>query len=229
MTPLSRASRWRIAIGASLLVAVLGAGIAAALYGGFTLASKDDDRDDDKTIIGAPARVSVENGTVILTLTAEEQKNAGIVTTSPAPAPARITALGYGTVLDAAALTDLGNRYADAESGVKAAEAKIAVSRAAFDRAKVLHRDQQNISTAELQGAQGSFEMDKAALSGAQSRLHALAASARQAWGNVLGAALIDHAPLMTDLVERRDYLVMVTLPPGGTASAPPETAPIPD
>lgn len=222
--PRSRAASWRSVVGAIVLVVALGGGIASILRG-FVAASKGDDEDDAASIIGAAARVTVKNGIVILTLNAKDQENAGIVTTRPVPAPARVAAVGYGTVVDAAALTDLSSRYSDAESGVRAAEARLAVSRAAFDRAKILHRDQQNISTAELQGAEGSFEVDKAALAGARSRLSTVAASARQAWGNVLGAALIDHAPLMTDLVERHDYLVVVTLPSGETTTAPSGTA----
>jgi len=133
--------------------------------------------------------------------------------------------IGFGTVLDAAPLTDLGNRYLEAETQVQTAVAKLAVSRAAFDRAKILHRDQQNISTAQLQGAEGSFEVDKAALAAAQSRLTSVVAGAQQAWGGVLGAALVDRAPLITALIERSDYLVRVTLPAGATIASPPDKA----
>jgi hypothetical protein len=76
-----------------------------------------------------------------------------------------------------------------------------------------------------LQGAEGSFEVDKAALSAAQSRLRSVAASARQAWGSVLGAALVDRTPLIAALIERSECLVRVTLSPGVTIATPPETA----
>ena len=61
---------------------------------------------------------------------------------------------------------------------MQTATAKLAVSRAAFERAKILYKDQQNISAAQLQGAEGSFEVDKAALAAAQSRL----ATAEDKW-----------------------------------------------
>jgi hypothetical protein len=128
-------------------------------------------------------------------------------------------------VLDAAPLTELSNRYLETETQVQTATAKLAVSRAAFERAKLLYKDQQNISAAQLQGAEGSFEVDKAALAAAQSRLRSVAASARQAWGSVLGAALVDRTPLVAALIERSDYLVKVTLSAGATIGTAPEMA----
>ncbi len=38
------------------------------------------------------------------------------------------------------------------------------------------------------------------------------------------GKALVDGAPLVENLIERRDYLVKVTLPPGKTLAKPPAT-----
>jgi hypothetical protein len=183
------------------------------------------DEDDAESVVHAPMRVTIKNGVVVLTLSAADQLNDGIVTTALAPAPENHVVIGYGSVLDAANLADLSNRYLGDESAVQTAQAKLAVSRAALERARVLHRDQQNISTAQLQDAEGNFEIDKAAFAAARSRRSTGAAGVRQAWGNVLGAALIGQTPLISDLIERRDYLVKVTLPPGATVAVPPITA----
>lgn len=196
--------------------ALLAAVIVAA---GLCATPGHGDEDDAESAVHAPMRVTVKNGVVVLTLSAADQRNDGIVTAEPQAAPARTEVEGYGTVLDAAGLTELSNRYAAAESAVATAEARLAVSRAAFDRAKVLHQDRENISTAEFQTAQGKFAVDKAELAAARSRLGTVAASARQDWGNALGEALIAHAPLVADLVDRRVYLVKVTLPPGVRAA----------
>jgi hypothetical protein len=162
----------------------------------------------------------MKDGMTVLTLSAADRRNSGIETARPDPPPARATIVAFGTVLDAAPLTDLSNRYLEAKTQVQTAGARLAVSRAAFERAKILHKDQQNISTAQLQGAEGSFEVDRAALVAAQFRLTSVAAAAQQAWGGVLGAAIIDRAPLLTRLIERRDYLIKVTLPPGAAMTA---------
>ncbi|MGH7092781.1 MAG: hypothetical protein ACREFB_04525, partial [Stellaceae bacterium] len=141
------------------------------------------DDDDAEGVVHAPMRATVENGVTVLTLSAADQHNDGIMTGKPMPAPAQTETEGYGSVLDAAGLTDLSNRYLLAESAVQTAKAKLAVSGAAYERAKILHGDRQNISTAELQAAQGAFAVNKAELAAAHSRLATVAASARQDWG----------------------------------------------
>ena len=223
MTLHGHAVGWRQIVGGILVAAALAGGSVAILHK-YLDSSSDTDQDQTEGIVDAPLRVSIKDGVVVLTLSAADQQNAGIGTIHPPTAPAQSTIVGYGTVLDAAALTELSNRYLDAESGVQTAEAKLAVSRAAFERAKVLHRDRQNISTAQLQDAEESFAVDREALAAARARLATVAATARQDWGNVIGAAVIDHAPLIADLIDRRGYLVKVTLP-SGTVTAPPESA----
>src|SRR5262249_28137561 len=100
-----------------------------------------------------------------------------------------------------------------------------AVARAAYERAKALHGDRQAVSTAQLQELEGKFKVETTALAAARSRLSNVAATARQSWGNVLGQALISQAPVIADLVERRDYLIKATLPAAETIAAPPTTA----
>lgn len=207
-----RFPRWR-----SLVVVLMTVSLAL----GGSIGVGQGDEDDTQNAVHAPARVEVQNGIVTLTITAAEQQNDGIVTAHPALAPVS-SVTGYGSVLNAGGLTELTGRYLDAQSAAQTAEAKLAVSRAAYYRAKTLHQDQQNISTAQLQDAEGAFKMDKAALAAAQSHLSNVVASAKQDWGSEIGQALIDQAPLITDLIERHDYLIMVTLPPGETIGTPP-------
>ncbi len=224
MTPGSLSPYRRRVIFAVLIVLALGAGLGSLLP---TLLApgKAEDEHKAESMLGPPSRVTVQDGVTILTLSAADRQDSGIETARPSPSPAQESVVGYGAVLDAAPLTELSNRYLDAETQVQTARARLAVSRGAFERAKNLYKDRQNISTAQLQGAEGSFEVDKAALEAARSRLTSVAASARQAWGSVLGAALIDRTPLMTRLIERADYLVKVTLPPGTAVARAPETA----
>src|SRR5207249_3174245 len=118
--------------------------------------------------LGPPARVGQKDGMAVLVVSAVEQQNSGIETARLAPAPVRETLAGYGTILDAAPLSDINSRHLDAETAVATATAKLAVSRAAVERARTLYNDRQNISAAQLQAAEGSFEVDKAALSAAR-------------------------------------------------------------
>jgi hypothetical protein len=221
--PLS-ADRRRV-VGAVVIALALAAG-TGLLAPPLVAPSRADDADKaESTVSPPPARVTTKNGLAVLTLSAAEQQASGIETARVQPAPARESVAGYGSVLDPAPLTELSNRYRAAENQVATATAKLAVSRGAFERAKILYKDRQNISAAQLQSAEGSFEVDKAVLDAAQSHLRSVAASARQAWGGVLGAALTDRNDQITRLIEREDYLVRVMLPPAAAVVTPPATA----
>ena len=77
----------------------------------------------------------------------------------------------------------------------------------------------------QLETTEGAFRTDEAALAAAQSQLRTLAATAQQEWGTVIGRAIIERSPVITRLIERTDFLVQVTLPPGETLTAPPAIA----
>ncbi|MFI4947715.1 MAG: efflux RND transporter periplasmic adaptor subunit [Alphaproteobacteria bacterium] len=215
----------RRVIGVVLIVLALGAG-TGLLAPRLLAPSRAEDADNaDRAASPKPPRVAMKNGLAVVTLSAAEQQASGIETARAAPAPAQDAVVGYGAVLDSAPLSELSNRYLAAESEVATATAKLAVSRGAFERAKILYKDRQNISAAQLEAAEGTFEVDRAMLDAAQSRLRGVAESARQAWGGVVGVALIERTVLITRLVEREDYLVRVTLPAGAAGATPPETA----
>lgn len=211
-------------VAAILLLLAIGAGLALISHA-YVGQTKADDSDDDESVANPPTRVTTKNGMSILTLSAEDVQNAGIECAALKPAPADKTVLGFATVLDPTALAALNNQYADADAKVKSATAKALISQAALQRAQVLYKDQQNISAAQLQSAQSNYDADEAALAAARARLSSVGGTARQAWGEVIGAALASHAPLVGDLIARRDYLLQVTLPPDVVISAPPQTA----
>lgn len=199
------------------------AGGAALIFENFLVAGADDD--DAEKATREPGRVSQRDGVTVITLDVATQQRGGIETAAAGQAPSQDTVFAYGSVLDAGALTDLGNRYLEAQAQVQTADAKLAVSRTALDRAKSLYHNQKTIALAQLQSAEGTFAVDQAALAAARSRVEMLSASALQAWGPLVGGALLDRSPLAMRLIEQREYLVKVTLPPGVSLIAPPETA----
>jgi hypothetical protein len=174
-----------------------------------------------------PLRVSTENGTPVITLDAATQRRNGIATSLPAPASYFEQVRAYATVLDLARLTDLSNSYANARAQQQTAQARLAASKTAFERALRLYRDQQNVSQAQLQAAEATSRADLAALAAADSQTRTLAATAQQEWGPVLGSALVEGSPMLGRLIDRRDLLLQVTLPPGVALPAPPATAAI--
>jgi hypothetical protein len=218
----SSVARQRLLAGILVLLA-FGGGLALISHAFVGQSNADDG--DDESVANPPTRVTMKNGMVVLTLNAADIQNAGIECSPLKPAPASETVLGFATVLDPTPLADLDAQYIDAEAQVKTASARLAISQAALQRAQVLYKDEQNVSIAQLQSAQSGFDADQSALAAARVHLDGVAGSARLAWGNELGAALIGHAPLIDDLIARSNYLVKVTLPPGVVIAAPPRTA----
>lgn len=206
-----------------LFAAAVILGAAGALPRSYAAGADRPGRDPDEReqAVKAPQRVSVEHGETVITLDADAQRRSGIelATLRNAAHPQRLRA--YATVLDSQPLTELRARYADAEGRLRTAQAKLAASKAAFERARTLYADHENISAARLQEAEASYRVDQANLAATQSRLRMLSAGAQQAWGPVLGRALTDVAPLAARLVERRDLLLQVTLPPGRSIVPP--------
>jgi hypothetical protein len=97
-------------------------------------------------------------------------------------------------VLDLARLTDLNNRYSNAEAQLRSVRAKIAASKPAFERAQRLYGNQQSVSLQALQSAEAAYRADEAAEASAESQVRTLSATAYQEWGAVLGKSLIEKS-----------------------------------
>src|SRR5215468_5502169 len=128
----------RLLVFAALLLVLLG-GAAWILYGPAIENRGGNDDDEAQGTVSPPPRVTIQSGGTVLTLNAATQHNGGIETAHPEPGPAQGYLVAYGTVLDAASLTDLENNYLDAKTKVQTADARLAVSGAAFERARMVH------------------------------------------------------------------------------------------
>ncbi len=200
--------------------------IVLAAVGWSVLGNRQEkDKGEDEQAAQAPSRLATDHGRPVIKLDAETEQESGIKTAVLASAPYQPQVRAYGMVLDLGALTELSNRYIGGKAQLQTAEAKLVASRTANARAQKLYKDQQNVSLAELQATEAAFRMDEAAVAAAQSQLGTLAATAYQDWGAVLGRALIEAAPMITRLIERQDFLIQVTLPPGVGLPAPPQMA----
>lgn len=180
---------------------------------------------DTEQPIKAPQRVSTQGGEPVITLDAVAQRNSGIATQRLANARYPQQLRGFGTVLDLQALTELANNSANARAQVATCRAKLAASQTAFERARDLYRDQQNMSAAQRQAAEAMFRTDQAGLAAAQSQLHTLAVTAELNWGPTLSQALLNATPLLSRLTTRTDVLLQVTLRPDQAVTRPPAGA----
>src|SRR6185295_10506698 len=116
--------------------------------------------------------------------------------------------------------------YASAKSQLQTTQAKLALSRAAFQRARALYQGlPQTISLAQFQTAEAGFQVDQASVVAAEAQLRALTQTAAQVWGPVFARALVEGAPILTRLIERQDVLVQLTLRPGELVAMPPVPA----
>ena len=189
------------------------------------LHARDTGEADRDQAVAAPRRIATEGGQLVLKLDPATQQRIGIETAPVRPTPYREELRAYGTVLDLTRLTELTNSYAAAKAQAQIAQAKLEASRTAFERAQRLYKDQQNVSAAQLQAAEAAFRSDQAALAAAESQIRTLAVTARQEWGPVLGQALATGTSEVQRLIEREEFLVQVTLPPGVILGSPPASA----
>ena len=211
---------------AKLLVAVAVVACCALLVWGFLKGRNEAAIEaDQERAIKVPIRVSNKNGDPVITLDAATQQRSGIETAALPSTPHPEELRAYGMVLDVARLTELSNNYANAKAQVQTAQAKLAMSKPAFDRAEKLFNETHVVSQAQLQAAEAAFGTDQASLAAAEALVRTLTATAYQEWGSVLGKSLVDESPMIKALIERQIFLLQITLPPGVTLPVRPATA----
>jgi hypothetical protein len=165
--------------------------------------------------IKPPLRVTMPpHGQPVVTVDAEAQAAIGLETFKPHAAPFQVQIRAFGTVLDLASLTSLNTNYVEAVSQLETAQAKLVASRPAHERARALY-DKNIGSLVQVQSTEAALVGDKAAVAAAQSKVRTLAATAIQEWGQVIGNGVVNSAPLIMRLIERRIFLLQITVPPG--------------
>jgi len=153
-------------------------------------------------------------GPPTLTLSPALQREAHIELAQPQAAPYQNVVQAYGSVLELQSFADSGNALATASAQRATSEAKLAASRAAFERAQALYANDRNFSRAQLQAAEATFRSDEASLNATQVQARNASASAEQAWGPVLGRSLAANSTLAQELIRHSKVLIQVTLPP---------------
>ena len=199
-----------------LAVALLLGGITAVVVGGFVEGRDEAEQEAlRQEPIKPPLRVTKpEHGEPIITLDAAAQHAVGLqVATLPA-AKYQDQVRAYGAVLDLTTLTTLNTNYVAAVSQLNTAQARLAASQPAFARAQALYA--KNIGNlVQVQATEAAVIADRAAVEAAQSQVRTLRATALQEWGPVIGNSMVVDGGLITRLIERNEFLLQITLPPG--------------
>ena len=209
-----------------LVIVAIGAVIAGALVWSYLRNHGEADREataEQET--RANPRVATQNGEHVVRLDAATQKQSGLEVAKPEQARFPEQLRAYGSIVDVRPLVELGRSYAGAKSRHQAALAKLQASRSAFERAKALHADEQNVSTAQLQAAEATYRADEAASVAADVEVKTSLAAAEHVWGPVLGRAIAQTSGMFERLSSRTDVLVQITLPAGAVIAQPPEVA----
>ncbi|OAF12962.1 multidrug transporter [Bradyrhizobium centrolobii] len=170
-----------------------------------------------------PSRTANSDQAVVK-LTPGQQKQIGLETAAVETALHPEQFRAYGAVLDISRITELTNSYANAQAQLQTAQARLEVAKSAFERTRNLV-ESAALPKKEAETAEGTFRTDKAALAAAESQLRTLAATAQQEWGPVIGRGIVERSSLVVRLIERDQFLVQVTLPPGVTVMGTPGTA----
>jgi len=220
-SPVRRGRRLARIFGVMVVIGGLGALVIWGFRAGRGEAALEAQRESP---VKAPLRVSFDtHGEPVVTLDAETRKRSGIEVIAPTRRQYHEKVRAYGTVLDLDKLVMLDNNYVVAVAQLQTAQAKIVASKAAFERAQALSKD--NVATlAQLQTTEATFRIDEAGIATAEAQVTTLKATALQEWGTVIGNAIIETGPLVTRLIERQTFLVQITLQPG-TSIMPPSAA----
>ena len=116
--------------------------------------------------------------------------------------------------IDLTALTTLNTNYVAAISQLNTAQARLAASQPAFARAQALYAKHIG-NLVQVQATEATVIADRAAVEAAQSQVRTLRATALQEWGPVIGNSMVVDGGLITRLIERDEFLLQITLPPG--------------
>lgn len=207
-----------------LLVLTLAGGIGLLATWGFIAgrgqAAREADRDSPAQV---PLRVNLDEGEPVVILDADARDRSGVEVITAQPIRYQDRVRAYGTVIDLDDLTTLHNKYVTAVAQLQSARAKLAASKAAFERAQELLKSRA-MALAQVQTAEAAFGVDQADLAVAEAQLKTLKATAFEEWGTVIGKALVDGEATVARLIERDAFLVQITLQPGVSID-PPQTA----
>lgn len=135
----------------------------------------------------------------------------GIGVSSLQSATTRASTSAVAAIVDLSPLADLAGAASSADAQRRAAQARSATSSAVYARDKALYADNQNVSRAELQGAEASATADRAAADAARTSLVNAKFALEQQFGPVIGRWPLGRVGQA--LVQRGDVLVQVSTP----------------
>jgi hypothetical protein len=208
---MNKSSKWLIA---ALLV------LTASSMAGMALmaAHRADPQAQDEDRQTAPAAA---HG--VVDLDRQAQRREGVRVDAVKPMTMRMQLEGFAVVLGVTDLVNARHSYlAASRTNLQRDRANLNAARIEYERVKKLYDENQNMSLKAAQDAETAYR-------DAQSRLNTDLQDARlqldvvrQRWGNTVTTWVESDAPVLESVLQQRDRLVQVMLPPGEVAGPPP-------
>ena len=178
-----------------------------------------DDDDDEH-----PSRLRMQNGVLGIELTPETQSVSGIEVRPAEAMQYRREMQALAEVISIQPLLELRTRYNSLQAEIRITEVELKRSREAYQRLSLLHEDNANISTRQLEEARAKMEADTARLAAQKQKLDSLHAETTQVWGETLTDWALDsgNESLFQQLIKRQEVLLNLTL---GRNQTLPETS----
>lgn len=183
-------------------------------------AAGDDDDDDDEH----PSRLRMQDGVLGIELTPETQTISGIRVQPAEAMQYREEIHALAEVISVTPLLELRTTRDTLQAEIRISEVQLQHSREAYRRLSLLHEDNANISTRQLQEARAQMQADGARLEAQKQKLRSLREETVQVWGETLSQwALGDTGHSLFDqLLKRQEVLLNLTL---GRDQTLPETS----
>ena len=206
-----------------LLASVIAAIVLVLVVWGFVAGRKERATEADREKpVAAASRVTRIDGLPAITLDAASQKRSALVVQPQANAVHRDELQALGTVLSIQELSALRTGYVAARAQAEATAAAAQASAAEYHRLRILHDEEQDVSTKALQAGEATARADQAAAQAAQAALAAAQQNSIQQWGNELTSAAAANSPLYVRLTTQQEVLVQVVLPSDANLAEPP-------
>jgi hypothetical protein len=204
-------------LGLALLALVVAGVVAAALRA----VAPEAEGDSDEERVAVPRRAAVENGVVVLTISAEEQRAGGIEVATLEPMRWQPEARGFASVLEPGPLVEARtNRIATVIEAQRAAAALDAAHQA-VGRLAPLNRENRIVSDKDLLAARTEEAAGHAAWQLAEERKRLGAIALRRDWGDAVGGWLAEGGPELDALLDGRTLLLRVALADPARAGTP--------
>jgi multidrug efflux pump subunit AcrA (membrane-fusion protein) len=192
--------------------AILGviAGLVLGVALTWTLLRHKERGEENKKPEKEELRILHTNGQTLVKLDQKAQEKAGLKIAPLEPATLKPEIKGYGRVLDPGPLAALLVELTSARAALEASTKE-------FQRLKILHGQDQNVSTRALETAEAAAKRDQIAVDAAQIKL-------ATGWGKAV-ASQPDLSAFVRPLVALEAVLVRIDLPLGEALEKPPSAA----